>query len=50
MPVDDVFVQAGKTEGDGAEEAAAKRSKSKQAVCNTYGHGLYDQEFVRQMR
>ncbi|KAL4442124.1 hypothetical protein ABPG77_011385 [Micractinium sp. CCAP 211/92] len=42
--------QAGKTEGDGAEEAAAKRSKSKQAVCNTYGHGLYDQEFVRQMR
>lgn len=32
------------------DEEATRRAKSKQAVCNTYGHGVYDPEFVRQMR
>ncbi|KAL4427934.1 hypothetical protein ABPG75_002023 [Micractinium tetrahymenae] len=35
---------------EGAAVAGVKHAKSKKAVCNTYGHGLYDPEFVRQMR
>lgn len=37
-------------DGKDGEEASAKGARSKQAVCNTYGHGVYDREFVRQMR